>query len=295
MAKEADFVQAVKYARAGSVEEAVDLLLEGGEGARPLAGGTDVIVQARERTRDIDLFVDIKHIPELIEIEYSDDAGLTIGAATPCYQLYGDATIRDRYPALVDSTSLIGGTAIQGRASLGGNLCNSSPAADGIPSLIVLEAQVEIAGPNGRRSVAVEDFCTAPGRNVLDAGEFVVKLSFPVPTEGSGARFLRFIPRNEMDIAVANAATQVRLDGDGSVSWARVSLGAVAPTPLLVSEAADALVGQPLSEESIAAAAAAARDAANPITDMRGSISQRVHLSGVLAERTIRQAAERAA
>ena len=288
-------MQAVKYARAESVEEAVRLLQEGGDGARPLAGGTDVIVQARERTRDIDLFVDIKHIPEVVDIRHGADGSLTIGAATPCYQIYGDATIADRFPILVDSTSLIGGTAIQGRASLGGNLCNSSPAADGIPSLIVLEAQVEIAGPNGRRTVAVEDFCTAPGRNVLASGEFVVSLSFPAPAAGSGARFLRFIPRNEMDIAVTNAATQIRLNGDGSVTWARVAIGAVAPTPLLVSEAADALVGQPLSEASIAAAASASRAAATPIDDMRGSVRQRVHLAGVLTERTIRQAAERAA
>ena len=159
----------------------------------------------------------------------------------------------------------------------------------------MLEAQVDIAGPNGRRSVAVEDFCTAPGRNVLGAGEFVVALRFPAPAEGSGARFLRFIPRNEMDIAVTNAATQLRLDGAGNVTWARVAVGAVAPTPLLVADAAEALVGQALSEESIAAAAAASSAAATPITDMRGSIRQRVHLAGVLTERTIRQAAERAA
>ena len=287
-------MQAVKYVRAASVEEASRLLLEGGAGARVLAGGTDVIVQARERTRDIDLFVDVKHIPEVMALSYDAADGLTIGAATPCYEIYGNETVRDLYPSLVDSTSLIGGTAIQGRASLGGNLCNSSPAADGIPTLIVLEATVEIAGPNGRRSVAVEDFCTAPGRNVLDAGEFVVSLNFPAPAAGSGARFLRFIPRNEMDIAVTNAATQLRIE-NGSVAWARVAIGAVAPTPLLVADAAAALVGQPLSDDTIAAAAAASRAAANPIDDMRGSIRQRVHLAGVLTERTIRQAAERVA
>ena len=287
-------MQAVKYARAASVEEASRLLAEGGVGARVLAGGTDVIVQARERTRDIDLFVDIKHIPEVMALSYDADSGLTIGAATPCYDIYASETVRDLYPSIVDSTSLIGGTAIQGRASLGGNLCNSSPAADGIPTLIVLEATVEIAGPNGRRSVAVEDFCTAPGRNVLETGEFVVSLNLPTPAAGSGARFLRFIPRNEMDIAVTNAATQVRIE-DGVVSWARVSIGAVAPIPLLVADAAAALVGQPLSDETIEAAAAASRAAAVPITDMRGSIRQRRHLAGVLTERTIRQAAERAA
>ena len=287
-------MQAVKYVRAASVDEASRLLQEGGQGARVLAGGTDVIVQARERTRDIDLFVDIKHIPETMSIAYDASDGLTIGAAAPCYEIYGSETVRDLYPSLVDSTSLIGGTAIQGRASLGGNLCNSSPAADGIPTLIVLEASVEIAGPNGRRSVPVEDFCTAPGRNVLGDGEFVVSLRFPPPAAGSGARFLRFIPRNEMDIAVTNAATQLRIE-NGSVAWARVAIGAVAPTPLLVADAGAALVGQPLSEATIEAAAAASRAAANPIDDMRGSIRQRVHLAGVLTERTIRQAAERAA
>ena len=153
---------------------------------------------------------------------------------------------------------------------------------------------MEIAGPNGRRSVAVEDFCTAPGRNVLEAGEFVVSLRFPPPAAGSGARLLRFIPRNEMDIAVTNAATQLRIE-NGSVAWARVAIGAVAPTPLLVADAAAALVGQPLSDTTIEAAAAASRAAASPIDDMRGSIRQRRHLAGVLTERTIRQAAERAA
>ena len=286
-------MQAVKYARPASIDEATRLLQEGGD-AVVLAGGTDVIVQARERVRNIDLFVDIKHIPEVMELSCNASDGLTVGAATPCYQIYGDEQVRELYPALVDSATLIGGTAIQGRASLGGNLCNSSPAADTIPTLIVLEATVEIAGPNGRRSVPVEDFCTGPGSNVLESGELVVALRFPPPAAASGARFIRFIPRNEMDIAVANAATQLRFDG-GNVAWARVAVGAVAPTPLLVAEAAEALVGKPLSDESIEAAAAASRAAANPITDMRGSIRQRVHLAGVLTERTIRQAAERAA
>ncbi len=286
-------MQAVKYARAGSVAEAVSLLQQGGPTARVLAGGTDVIVLARERRRKIDLFVDIKKIPETMGITFSLDTGLTIGAATPCYQIYGNEIIRRRYPALVDSASLIGGTSIQGRASLGGNLCNASPAADAIPTLIVLEAVAKVAGPGGVREVPVHQFCTAPGQNLLQPGEFVVSLHFPAPRPHSGARFLRFIPRNEMDIAVVNAATHLVLDGN-TVTWARVAIGAVAPTPLLVPEAAAALVGKPLTAETIAAAAAASRAAARPIDDMRGSIKQRKHLAGVLTERTIRGAAERA-
>ena len=286
-------MQPLKYARATTVDEAVSLLADNGPGARVLAGGTDLIVNARERTRDVDVLVDIKAIPETMAIDFDADAGLTIGAATPCYQLYNDAQIRESYPAIVDSASLIGGTAIQGRASFGGNLCNSGPAADSIPTMIVLEATANIAGPGGRRSVPVEDFCTAPGQNVLADGEFLVSISFPTPRPNSGAHFLRFIPRNEMDIAVVNAAASLQLDGD-TVTQARIAIGAVAPTPLFVQSAGDALTGNTLTDDTIAAAAAAAREAATPIDDMRGSIKQRKHLSAVLTERVILGAANRA-
>ena len=286
-------MQALKVVRPTSVQEAIEQLNEGGDGARPLAGGTDVIVIARARARNIDVLVDVKRIPELTAIEWNPDSGLTIGAATPCHELYGDADVLANYPAIIDSATLIGGTGIQGRASFGGNLCNSSPSGDTIPTQIVLEGVANIAGPNGERSVAVEDFCTGPGRNVLEQGEFVVSISFPAPDPDGGARFLRFIPRNEMDIAVCNAASAVKLDGD-TVRWARVSIGAVAPTPLLVQGAADALVGKPLSDETIEAAAEAARAAATPIDDMRGSIKQRKHLSAVITRRTLQQAARRA-
>ena len=286
-------MQAVRYVRASAVEEAIRLLADGGPTARVLAGGTDVIVQARERTRDIDLLVDVKHIPETMAISYSQADGLSVGAAVPCYRIYGDESVQRHYPSLAEATSIIGGTGIQGRASLGGNLCNSSPAADTIPAMMVLEGVAHIAGPGGERTAPVDDFCTAPGQNVLAPGEFVVSIRFPAPASGSGAKWLRFIPRNEMDIAVVNAACQLRLDG-GVVGWAKVAIGAVAPIPLLVPAAAEALVGRPLSDETIAAAAAASRAAATPIDDMRGSVKQRKHLAAVYTERTVRGAAERA-
>ena len=286
-------MQAVQYARAQEIDEAVRLLADHGPTARILAGGTDVIVLARERRRKIDLFVDIKSIPEVNELHYDAQAGLTVGAVVPCYQIYGHADVRQHYAVLVDCTELIGGTAIQGRASLGGNLCNASPAADGIPAMMVLDGVATIAGPGGRREVSVAEFCTGPGENVLQAGEILVSLQFPPPQPNSGAMFLRFIPRNEMDIAVTNAAAHVRLDGD-VIAWARVAVGAVAPTPLSVSPAADAVMGNPLTDASIAAAAAAARAAALPIDDMRGTITQRRHLAGVLTERVLRGAVERA-
>ena len=258
-----------------------------------LAGGTDIIVVARARRRDVDLLVDIKKIPELMALEWNASSGLTVGAAVPCYQIYGNADVQANYPAIIDSASLIGGTGVQGRASFGGNLCNSSPSADSIPTQIVLEGTANIIGPGGERSVPVEEFCTGPGANVLQQGEVLVSISFPAPEPNSGARFLRFIPRNEMDIAVCNAASAVKMDGD-TVRWARVSLGAVAPTPLLVQSAADALVGKPLTDETIEAAAQASKDAATPIDDMRGSIKQRKHLAGVLTRRTLQGAAARA-
>ena len=286
-------MQAVKYARATSVDEAVQMLRDGGDVARVLAGGTDVIVLARERRRDIDLFVDIKHIPDLIGIDYKAGQGLTLGAATPLYEVYNHPDVKAHYPALVEASHVIGGTAIQGRASLGGNLANSSPAADGIPAMIALGGTAHIAGPNGRRDVPIAEFCTAPGRNVLETGEFIVSLSFPDPAANSGSAWERFIPRNEMDIAVTNAGVYLALDGD-TVADARVAIGAVAPTPLLVPAAAEALIGKPLTDETIEAAAEAARQAANPITDMRGTADQRRHLAGVLVKRVLNKAAARA-
>lgn len=285
-------MQPVKYKRATSVAEAVSLLQEGGEFARPLAGGTDVIVQARERRRDIDLFVDIKHVPELMTITHDAD-GVTIGAAVPLHRVYGDPQIVAQWPAITEAAHVIGGTAIQGRATLGGNLCNSSPAADSIPAMMVMDGVAHIAGPNGERDVSVREFCTAPGRNVLAIGEFVVSIRFPKPPAGSGGAWQRFIPRNEMDIAVVNAGSWVQLDGD-TVRDARFALGAVAPTPIMVPAAAEALIGKTVSDEAIAAAGDAAKAAAQPIDDMRGSIKQRKHLAKVLTERTLRHAIERA-
>lgn len=288
-----DDLQDVTYRRPATIQEAVQLLQDTGPTARVLAGGTDIIVMARERRRDTTMFVDIKALPGLIGIEFNENSGLTLGAATPCYEIYRNEMVQRLYPCLIDSASLIGGTAIQGRASLGGNLCNAGPAGDSIPSLIALGGVAHIVGPNGERTVPVEDFCTAPGRSVLETGEILINLTFPAPKPNSGARFLRFIPRNEMDIAVVNVATSLTFEGDTVVA-ARIGMGAVAPKPLFVESAGAALVGKPLTDETIDAAANASRDMATPIDDMRGSIRQRKQLAYVLTERTIRDAARRA-
>ncbi len=288
-------MHAFDYATPESVADAVVMLSDHGKKACVLAGGTDLIVQLRENRRRTDLVVDVKKIAELNELSYDAATGLTIGAAVPCYRIYGNAEIAGAYPGLMDAARLVGGTGIQGRASLGGNLCNASPAGDTIPPMIVLEGEAEIAGPNGTRSVAVEDFCTAPGRTALDDGEFLVSLHFPAPTPNFGAFYRRFIPRNEMDIAVVGVGASVVLSEDkSSFVSARISVGAVAPTPLFVREAGEALGGQPVSDETIQRAADIARDAARPISDMRGTADYRKHLTSVLTRRVVQGAVQRA-
>ena len=288
-------MQTFDYVAAQTVDEAVSLLASKGDQARVLAGGTDLIVQLREGRRALETVVDVKKIPEANVLSYDAQNGLHLGAAVPCHRIYNDPEIAKAYPGLMDAFTLIGGIQIQGRASVGGNLCNSSPAADSIPTLIAHRTTCVIAGPNGQREVAAEQFCTAPGRNVLENGEFLLSLRVPAPPKGFGAHYLRFIPRNEMDIAVVGVGSSLVLGDDNStVTDARISLGAVAPTPLLAVEAAAALVGKPISDDTIAAAAGAAASIARPIDDMRGTIQQRIHLTGVLTRRTLQGALSRA-
>lgn len=287
-------MNAFDYAAPQSVDEAVSLLAEGGDDTGILAGGTDIIAQLREGRRRVNLLMDVKKIPETNELSYDPQGGLQIGSSVPCCLIYENEIISAAYPALVDSTSLIGSVQIQGRATVGGNLCNSSPAADTIPTIIVLGAVCQIAGPDGRREVPVEEFCTGPGQNVLGNGEFLISLHIPVPKKNSGAFFLRFIPRNEMDIAVVNAAASVVLNDEGtSISEAKIAVGAVAPIPLRVLEAEEALVGQEISDDIIQKASDIAQASANPISDMRGTIRQRKHLTGVLTRRAIKGAIQR--
>lgn len=283
------------YAAAATVDEAVSLLAAGGPRARVLAGGTDIIVQLREGLREADLLVDVKKVPELVAFDFSPQRGLKLGAAVPCYRIYGDAQLNAAYPAVCDAARIIGGWQIQSRASIGGNLCNSSPAADSTPALIVHDATAHIAGPAGTRSVKVVDFCTAPGRNVLDRGEFLVGLEFPAPAAHASSHYLRFIPRNEMDIAVVGAGAWLKLDSSGkTIESARIALGAVAPRPVLAAEASDWLTGKPANEESFAQAGELARKVATPIDDKRGTAEYRVHLVGVLVRRALVGALERA-
>ena len=285
-------MQASRYEAPQNVEAAVTLLTAQGE-ARVLAGGTDLIVQMRLGAPRPGVFVDIKRIPRLNAV-LLDSKGLKLGAAVPAVDVFGNDSIRSLWPGLAEATDLIGSSQIQGRATWAGNLCNASPAADAVPALVVCNAEAIIAGPDGERSVAVEDFTTGPGQNVLERGEFVVEFKVPAPEPKTSDAYLRLIPRSEMDIAVVGAAVSISLDRDGVVSAARVSLAAVAPKVLLVPAAAEALVGSRLDDSALARAAAAASDAANPINDRRGTIEYRKKISGVLTKRAAKIAYERA-
>lgn len=285
----------IDYAAPATVAEAVALLQDKGDRARILAGGTDILVQLREGKRDVDLLVDIKHVPQAMQVTRLKEGGFDIGAGVPCCEIYENAELAKLYPGLVDAVSLIGGIQIQSRASLGGNLCNASPAADTIPALIAHRAVCVIAGPKGQREVPVEQFCTAPGKTVLQRGEFLLNLRLPSPPARFGAAYLRFIPRNEMDIAVVGAGVSVTLDENKSrCTAARVALAAVAPTPLLVKEAGDALADGALSDDLIEKAASLAQAAAKPISDMRGDAEYRRHLVKVLVKRALKIALARA-
>ena len=287
-------MQPFRYIRAQNAEHAATLLQQQNGRARILAGGTDLIVALREHRIEADLVIDIKGIPEVDELSFDAHDGLRLGAAAPCHRIYRHADVVRHYPGLVDAASLIGGIQIQGRASLGGNLCNASPAADSIPALIVHAAICDIALPQTRRRVPVEEFCTAPGKTVLGRGEFLASLHLPPPPPGFGAAYLRFIPRNEMDIAVVGVGAAVQLDASRRIVAARIALGAVAPTPLFVPEAGAALVGAVANEDAFARAAEIAQAAARPISDMRGTAEFRRHLVGVLTQRALIQAVARA-
>ena len=284
-----------EYCAPKTLREAVALKAEKGEAARVLAGGTDLIVQLRGKRFTPDRVIDIKNIADANELSYSSRKGLIIGAGVPCWRVYNDANIAELYPGLIDSAAIIGGIQIQGRATFGGNLCNSSPSADTIPSLMTHSAVCNIIGPSGKRKVPVVDFCTGPGRNVLEPGEILVSLQIPGVKKNTGSHYQRFIPRNEMDIAVVGVSSQVVLANRGKeFKEARIALAAVGPTPIFATAAGEALAGQVVSDEAIAEAAAAAQNVAQPISDMRGPAEFRTHLVGVLVKRTLEGAIARA-
>ena len=284
----------LNFAAPTSVDEAVKILAGASGMAKVLAGGTDLLVQLRSGRARPEVIVDTKRIPGMIGIREESDR-FVIGASTPGIMIYENKALTQAWPGIVEGMDLIGSEQIQGRASLAGNLCNASPAADSVPPLIAARATAVIAGPNGRREAPVEAIVTGPGQTSLGKGEFIVEFHIPKPKPHQSDAYLRFIPRTEMDIAVVGCAVNVTLDGSGVCTDARVVLGAVAPTQVICEASAKALVGHSLDEPTLAALDAAAGRACNPITDKRGTIEYRIKVAGVLARRAAAIAFQRAA
>ncbi len=284
----------VSYTAPTTVDDAVKALAGAAGSAKVLSGGTDLLVQLKSGRQKPDLIVDMKHIPGLIGIREEGDF-FVIGAATPGVMISANEKLEHAWPGIVEGVDLIGSTQIQGRASIAGNLCNGSPAADSVPPVIAAKAIAVVAGPGGRREVPVENIVTGPGQTSLAKGEFVVEFKVPKPKQRQSDAYLRFIPRTEMDIAVVGCAVNVTLDAGGTCTDARVVLGAVAPTQLIVADAAKALIGHKLDDATLAALDKAAQAACKPITDKRGTIEYRTKVAGVLARRAAAIAFERAA
>ncbi len=287
----------MEYLSPTTVEEASELLA-----ARPdaevFAGATDVIPQLRAGRAEPGALVDLKGIERLVSVS-ADDAGWTIGAATPTADLTGNAQLSAEFPGLVEAAGLIGSDQIQNRSSLGGNLCNASPAADSVPAMVVNDMRAVVAGPDGTRTIPVVDVTTGPGSTSLGPGEFVVEFQLDHRPARTGDAYLRLIPRTEMDIAVVGAGARLSFDEAGVCTSAAVALGAVAPTVVRVSDAESALVGTAASDilgngDAMAAVAAAATAACNPIDDKRGTVAYRRQVAGVLARRAVTAATERA-
>ena len=283
----------IQYLAPRTLDEAIGAFATAGSAARILAGGTDLLVQMRSGAVRPGLIVDIKKIAELTAIEETADGGFRVGAAVPGAVLAEHPRFGKVWPGVLESINLIGSTQVQGRASAGGNLCNGSPAADSVPALVAAGAIVTLQGPNGRREMPVEKVPAGPGRTNLLPGEILVNFTLPPRAKGSSDAYLRMIPRTEMDIAVVGVGVSLTLQ-DGVCTAARVGLGAVAPTVLLVQDAAKALIGSKLDDAALNAAAAACSAACRPIDDKRGTIVYRTKVAGVLLKRTVAIAVKRA-
>ncbi|MDA8248642.1 MAG: xanthine dehydrogenase family protein subunit M [Rhodospirillales bacterium] len=282
------------YSAPTSLEDAVRALAGAGGAAKLLSGGTDLLVQIRSGRLQPDLVLDLKRVPGLAGIRRDADGGFIIGAATPLAEIGEHAALRAAWPGVVEAAMLIGSTQVRGRATLAGNLCNASPAADSVPALIAAAANVTVVGAAGRREMAVADVVVAPGRTALGRDELVHSFHLPPRPARAADAYLRLTPRTEMDIAVVGCGVNLQLAADGSVAAARMVLGAVAPTALLVPQAGAALVGRRLDEATLAALAAAVRAACRPIDDKRGTAAYRTKVAGVLARRATALAYARA-
>lgn len=283
----------MQYQSPTTVEDAIRILSSSDGDCRILAGGTDLLVQMHSGLAEPGSLLDIKRIGGLRDIT-QEDGGWRVGAAVSGAEMGEHAQLAATWPGVVEAVNLIGSTQVQGRATMAGNLCNASPAADSVPAMVAAGAVARVVGPDGTREVPVQDIPQGPGKTSLGAAEFIESIFLPARPDHSGDAYLRFIPRTEMDIAVVGCGVSLTLDSSGTCTAARVALGAVAPTVLLVDEAAAALTGTALDDAALDALAAACSAAARPIDDKRGTAEYRKHMAGVLARRAAIIARKRA-
>ncbi len=285
-----------EYKAPETIDEAVSLLKEAGGSARPLAGGTDLVVQMKERATRFPYpatIVSLDRVSELRGVDFSETDGLRIGAGATMTDVASHPAVRERYAALAEGAGVVGSLQTMNMATIGGNVCNAAPSADTAPPLLVYEAEAVIVGPNGRRTLPIAEFFRGPGETALAPDELLAELRLPLPPSGTGAAYKRNTPRKQMDIAVVGVAVALTLSGD-TVERARVALGAVAPTPLRATDAEAALQGQTANDETFARAAEAAVNDSSPITDLRASAEYRRHLVKVMTARLLAKVANRA-
>ncbi|MQG84772.1 MAG: xanthine dehydrogenase family protein subunit M [SAR202 cluster bacterium] len=285
----------IDYSSPETLSEALGLLNNYQKDAGILAGGTDLIVKMRANRVNPTQVIDIKAIPELNQININSNNDLTIGSAIPCYKIYNNSEIMNLRPELKDSASIIGGTQIQGRASLGGNICNAAPSADSVPLLIALGTTCNVQSINGERTIPLENLFSGPGQTVLEPNELLISITIPRKSDLAGANYIRFIPRNEMDIAVVGTGVSVVIsDNKKNFESVRVSLASVGPTPIFVDGIDKEVSGQEINDESIRVVSNMAKKASKPISDMRGTAEFRQHLCEVLTRRALITSIERA-
>lgn len=286
------------YHAPASLDEALTLLRSNGGGARPLAGGTDIVIQMKEGATRFPYpksLINLLRVPELRGVDFDPASGLRIGAAATMSDVVASNAVREHYAALAEGAGIVGSVQTMNMATIGGNLCNAAPSADTAPPLLVFDTEAEIAAPSGRRSVPLADFFAGPGKTVLNEDELLVEVRAPAPSARTGSAYSRHTPRKQMDIAVVGVAAALTKAEDGSITAARIALGAVDPTPIRAWAAEEALTGKQPSDEAFAEAAQVAAGECSPISDVRGSAEFRRHLVRVMTERVLRLAAERSA
>jgi carbon-monoxide dehydrogenase medium subunit len=281
-----------QYFEPASVEEAISLSAKHKEEAKVIAGGTDLVVQMMRRMAKPQYIINMGAIPDLNYIDYDGEKGLKIGALTTIAALEKSPEIRQRHPVIAQAASTLGSIAIRNVATVGGNLCNAAPSADMAPPLLGLSATAKIVGPTGEKTVLLEDFFTGPGSTILGTGELLLEIQVPLSPPRTGGVYLKHATRKFMDLAIVGVAAVITLSSDEVCRDVKIVLGAVAPTPIRVQQAENAIKNKMINEEKIQECAMVAAEEASPISDVRASAEYRKEMVKVFTRNAVRRALE---